>query len=77
MKRAWAGDPKYVVHFRSLPTLPVESRKAVAELVKENLALEDFKDLMANVSSPRWPQYFGYLQALQFPPHSVFSNLGK
>jgi hypothetical protein len=76
MRKAWAGDPKYVVHFKSIPSASTEARRQASDLVKQSLSAEDYQALISETSNPRWPQYFGYLQALLFTPESMFTNLG-
>jgi hypothetical protein len=76
IRKAWAGDSKYVVHFKSLPSASAEARKQASELIKQSLSEDDFRKLTGETANPRWPQYFGYLQALLLTPESMFSNLG-
>lgn len=76
MRRAWAGDSKYVVHFKSLPSASAEARKQASELIKQILTEDDYKKLTEETANPRWPQYFGYLHTLLLTPESMFSSLG-
>lgn len=77
MRRAWAGDLKYVLHFKSMPTSSIEARKQASNLIKQILSEKDYKNLAEETANPRWPQYFGYLQALPTISETMFSQLNQ
>ena len=75
VRKAWAGDPKYVSQLKAVATAPIEVRKQFNEEFKKHFP-NDYPSLKVEVANSRWPQYVGYLFATVGTPEQMFENLG-